>query len=78
MASRADVPRRHISDLVGDLPLQLLELPLPLLLQPAPELYVVLDLLQFFGEILTFDRVQSSALAAAAVLRLQVDFQALP
>ena len=72
------MPRWHISDLVGDLPLQLLELPLSLFLQAAPKLYVVLDLLQFFGEILTIDRVQSTALAAAAVLRLQINFQAFP
>lgn len=69
---------RHIGDLVGDLPLKLLELPLALLLEAAPQLDVVLDLLQLFGKVLTIDRIQPGALAAAAVLRLQVDLQAFP
>lgn len=66
MAGGAAVAWR-LGDLVGDLPLQLLELPLALFLEAAPELDVVLHLLQFFGEVLAIDGVQSGALAPATV-----------
>jgi hypothetical protein len=84
VVARADVCLAwNVGNLVGDLPLQLCELPLALLLQAVAELNIVLHLLELLGKVLAIVGAEAPALRAGrlvalSILRRQIDLQAFP